>query len=271
MRRGTAVAADDVVYVAPRYLPDVYSFRLEDSSWEKLPPCPHRDIGLGIVDNQLVAMGGYDNSDPETLSRKVLTLKQEPGKQEWVEELPSLNSPRCFPAVVMVNRYVLCVGGCIEDKDCTTVELLHLDPKGTLSTYWSFLTPVPSQHGSPSVALCNGVLYVINEKENSFSCSLCHLLEEDNSKPSLTLIWTRLPTLPCDWPTAASLCRQPVIVGGNESSSIFQLINGVWQFCGSLSSCRYDSLVATVHQSVMVVVGGSPDSVSHLVDICKAE
>ena len=269
MKRGTAVATDDVVYVAPRYSFDVYSFRLEDCSWEKLPPCPHRDIGLGIVDKELVAMGGYDNS--EILSHKVLTLKQESGKQEWVEELPSLNSPRRFPAVVTVNRYVLCVGGCIEDKDCTTVELLYLDRKHTLSTYWSFLTPVPSQHGSPSVALCSGVLYVINEKDNSFSCSLCHLLEEDTNKPSLTLKWTCLPTLPCNWSTAASLCRQPVIVGGFESSSVFQLINGAWQFCGSLSSCRYDSLVATSSQSVMVVVGGSPDSVSHLVDICKAE
>ena len=60
--------------------------------------------------------------------------------------------------------------------------------------------------------------------------------------------------------TAATLCGQLVIVGGEQGgssvNSIYQLINGQWVEIGSMSSDRWMCLVVTPSPDKMMIVGG---------------
>ena len=73
------------------------------------------------------------------------------------------------------------------------------------------------------------------------------------------------------WSTAATLCGQLVIIGGERDksivNSIHQLVDGQWVNIGSMSSCRSLCLVASPSPDKMVVVGGwGEDSV----EVCVA-
>ena len=73
--------------------------------------------------------------------------------------------------------------------------------------------------------------------------------------------------------TAATLCGQLVIIGGERDrstvNSIHQLVDGQWVKIGSMSSGRMSCLVASPSPDKMVVVGGlgALDSV----EVCVAE
>ena len=86
--------------------------------------------------------------------------------------------------------------------------------------------------------------------------------------------WKPLPPLPLRESTAATLCGQLVLIGGDRSGlfvsrvkSIHQLVDGQWVEIGSMASGRYDCLVASPSPDKIIIVGGvgAEDSVEECV------
>ena len=274
--RGSAVADLNIVYCMTNYSNSVYRYQLREDQWNDLPSCPYMDSGLVVIDGVLTAVGGSDGS---CRTNKLFTLRQ----SRWVEEYPPMNTARTYHAVVSTSngRYmnVIVIGGYVGGgRWIDAVELYN-----TGSSTWSKITSLPQPlTPHPSAAICDNQLYVIGSDGDGYSCSLQALLCSDQpiSSQSITrsLTWTPFPRLPVERSTAATLCGQLVIIGGKQDgspvNSIRQLVDGQWVNIGSMSSGRWECLVASPSPDKMVVVGGRGANVLTQVDsveVCVVE
>ena len=252
MARGSAVTDQMATYCTPYNSKSLYRYTMTEDKWEKLPQCPYSDSGLVVIDSALTAVGGRKGSD----TNKLFTLRQ----SRWVEEYPPMNTARFSPAVVSTSdgghMNVIAIGG-LGGRWIDAVELFHAGRRS-----WSRLTSLPQPLTQPSATICGNQLHVIGYYGDGYSCSLQALLSSNQpiGLQSRTPTWTPLPHLPVTQSTAATLCGQLVIIGGmrdgSRVNSIHQLMDGQWVKIGSMSSGRYDCLVASPSPDKMVVVGG---------------
>ena len=186
-------------------------------------------------------------------SNELVTLRQ----TQWLEELPPMKTARSQAAVVN-GKYVLVIGGGNHDWT-TAVELFQVR-----SRRWSEVTNLPQPLIRPSATICGNHVHVIGGGHKSFSCSLQDLPSTDQPIMSQskyrTISWSPLPPLPVIQSTAATLCGQLVIIGGErgESSvnSIHQLVDEQWVEIGLMSSGRRLCLVVSPSPDKMIIVGG---------------
>ena len=261
MSSGSAIADLNVVYCSPFNSNSVYRYQLRKDKWNDLPSYPYKNSGLVVIDGALTAVGGVDGF---CHTNKLFTLRQ----SRWVEKYPPMKTARYSPAVVStsngrhMNVIVIggwCDGGGVGGRWIDAVELYNTGRRS-----WSQITSLPQPLARPSAAICDNQLYVIGYDGNGYSCSLQPLLSSDQpiSSQSITrlLTWTPLPRLPAKYSTAATLCGQLVIIGGQRDgstvNSIHQLVDGQWVSIGSMSSGRSTCLVASPSPNKMVVVGG---------------
>ena len=258
MSRGSATTDGQFAYFIPFESTSVnqceyYEWRRE--KWEELPSCLHKNSGLVIVDGKLTAVGGYEGSHR---TNKLLTLRH----SKWVEEYPPMNTERSSPAVVNTSdgEYLIVIGGYVGFGGWTaTVELFQVK-----SRIWYKLTDLPQPLPYPSATICGDQLNVIGTDANGYSCSLQALSSSDQPITSpLTLSWKPLPPLPVTGSTAATLCGQLVVIGGDkgglfgsEVNSIHQLVDGQWVEIGSMATDRSSCLVVSPSPDKIIIVGG---------------
>ena len=254
MIRGSSTTDGRFAYFTSRGSTSVYQYECSTEKWEELPSCPYQNSGLAIIDRELTALGGLDGSHR---TNKLYTLRQ--GK--WVEKYPPMNTARSSPAVVSTSdgKYLIVIGGSV-GVWTATVELFQVK-----SRRWHKLTDLPERLSLPSATICGDQLNVIGIKANGYSCSLAALPSSDQPITSpLTLSWKPLPHLPVTGSTAATLCGQLVLIGGSRhtssANSIHQLVDGQWVEIGSMTSERYDCLVANSSPDKIIIVGGNGPS-----------
>ena len=255
MSRGSATTDHQFGYFMPSGSNRVFSYEWSTEEWKLLPPYPlYKNSALVIIEGSLTAVGGWDRSLQRT--NKLYTLQE----RKWVEEYPPMNTARSHTAAVSTSDYIVVIGGDdgLGDRWTSTVELFH-----TKSRIWCELTDLPQPLAYPSATLCGHQLYVIDEDDNGYSCSLPAL--PSSAQPTISesvqeLSWTALPRLPVIYSTAATLCGQFVIVGGKRDGSlvntIHQQIVGQWVEIGSMARERRRCLVVSPSPDKMLIVGG---------------
>ena len=273
MDRGSAVADLNIVLCMTYDSNAVYRYQLREDQWNVLPSCPCVNSGLVVIDGILTAVGGWDGS---RRTNKLFTLRQ----SRWVEEYPSMNTARSSPAVVSKSdgwhTNVIVIGGNVGGGGDRWIDAVELYNTGNGT--WSQINSLPHCLTFPSATICDNQLYVIGYYDDGYSCSLQTLLSSDQpiNSQSIThlLTWIPLPRLSVTGITAATLCGQLVIIGGERDgslvNSIHQLVDGQWVNIGSMSSGRRWCLVASPSPDKMVVVGGW-GAMGHSVEVCVAE
>ena len=252
MRSGSSTTDGRFAYFTPFGSNSVYQYECGTEKWEELPSCPYLNSGLAIIDRELIAVGGRDGS---RWTNKLYTLRQ----RKWVEKYPPMNTARSQTAVVSTSdgKYLIVIGGSVGVFSWTaTVELFQAK-----SRRWHKLTNLPEPLTYPSATICGDQLNVIGSEANGYSCSLAALPSSDQPITSpLTLSWKPLPPLPVQYSTAATLCGQLVLIGGRRGglsvNSIHQLVGGQWVEIGSMTSERYDCLVASPSPDKIIIMGG---------------
>ena len=141
-----------------------------------------------------------------------------------------------------LDGIIVVIGG--GDHWTATVQLFHVKAREWSSNLLATSSPPPFSHNKLHVIGCEGTVY-------SRSLQALPSSDEPNSVQSIlnTLTWNLLPQLPVKYSTAATLCGQLVIVGGERGgspvNSIHQLIDGQWVEIGAMSICRKKCLVVT--------------------------
>ena len=255
MGRGSATTDDQFAYFTPYESNSVYNYKWSTEKWEELPRSPYHNSGLVIIDRELTAVGGNDGSYRPT--NKVFTLRQ----GRWVEHYPPMNTACSITSVVSTSygNYIVVIGGYVGLCWTAKIELFHMR-----SRRWYELTNLPQALTYPSATICDNQLHVIGLDNVGYSCSLQALLSSYqrmiSESISNILTWIPLPQLLVERSTAATLCRQLVIVGGVQGwslvNSIHQLLNGQWVKIGSMSSGRSMCLVVSPSPDKMMIVGG---------------
>ena len=264
LTRGSAATDGRFVYITPAGSNSFYQYKCSTEEWTELPSCPYKNSGLAIIDSELTTVGGEDEAGH---TNRLFTLRQ--GK--WVEVYPPMNTARYRLAVVSTfdGDYLIAIGGCGSDGDRTaTVELLRVK-----SRRWYTLTDLPQPLPLHSATIFGDLLHVIGVDGNGYSCSLQSLPSNDRPITSpLTLSWKPLPPLPMRWSTAATLCGQLVLIGGEQRglpvNSIHQLVEGQWVEIGSTTRGRGLCLTVSPSPDRILIVGGwAEDSVEECVAV----
>ena len=255
MVKGTATTDGQFAYFSPDGSNSVYKYECSTEKWEKLPSYPYWNPGLVVIDKKLTAVGGQKLFD---FTNKLLTLRQ--GK--WVEEYPPMSTARYSPAAVSSSDCSLLVviggwgGGC--SSWTAAVELFQVK-----SRRWYKLTDLPQPLPAPSATICGDLVHVVGDDANGYSCSLQELPPSDKKIPPQSIpslvSWTSLPPLPLTNSTAASLCGELVLIGGEQDgppvNSIHQLVDGEWVKIGSMTSERSYCLAASTSPDKLIIVG----------------
>ena len=265
--RGSATTDGQFAFFTTQGSRSVYRYEFNIERWEELPQSPYRYSGLVIINGELTAVGGRDESG---CTDKLFTLQ----KSEWVERYPPMNTARSQSAIVRTadGNYIFVIGG-IVDHWTDTVELFHVR-----SRRWYELTNLPQALTIPSATIYDDQLYVIGGRDNGYSCSLQALLSSD--QPSISL-WKPLPRLPVILSTVATFCGCLLIIGGDQSedqgriskflsvdpdiNTIHQLVDQQWVKIGVMSVTRSECLVVNLPSDELLIVGGVDE---RGVDIC---
>ena len=256
MTRGSATTDHQFAYFTPLDSTSVYKYEWSTDQWEELPSCPYLYSGLVIIDGELTAVGGGNRQ----LSNKLFTLRQ----KKWVKEYPSMKTARRSPAVVSASDgdHIIVIGGWGRNGWTAAFELFQVKTRR-----WYETVKLPQPLFFPSATVCGDQVHVISsgpENYSGYSSSLQALPSSDqpitSQSLSRSLSWNPLPPLPVAESTAATLCGQLVIIGGQRDksliNSIYQLVEGQWVEIGSMTRGRKWCLSVSPSPDKLMIVGG---------------
>lgn len=187
----SSVCINDIPYVGSGdslHSQAVFKYIPETKQWHSLPAvCNVSAFALGQVNNELIAVGGWDIS-AGTPSPKVLTYN--PAEDRWEEKLPEMPTPRFWASVASNSNYLVVSGGLRDPEDrakyLQDVEVYEIKTQSWKSSMYKL--PFDGGYLMSSVLTSNNHLLIANsyssqnEDTEVYSVSLKHLFTECHSQ-----------------------------------------------------------------------------------------
>ena len=187
---------------------DVYSYTVPENKWTKLPQCKYEQFAMAVINDALTAIGGWDNQGAVT--NTLLSLSG----SSWEEVLPPMSTKSRHPAAANTPTHlVIARGRSLLEDGIATVEVLH-----TETLQWSTASSLPEAVRFPQMTICGGCLYLADDENSVFACSVEALLKSTNSSDGVS-VWTRLASIPVQREsTLATLRGRVLAIGGDDDS-----------------------------------------------------
>ena len=261
---GAAVALGNIAYCSTGY--NVYSFELPDK-WTKLQQCPHNSFGLAVINEQLTAIGGMNES--QNITNILLSFKDGQSGSEWEQFLPPMPTARVRPASVTTPTHLIVGGGILGTSlligdPLSTVEVMDIE-----TLQWSTASGLPQVIPYPKMTLCDERLYLSDNNNTLFSCSMEELLQSSKEPVSTDssnggFMWTRLANIPVRYTSSLVTLGGRVLAitskdcNGRLTGAIhcYNKTTNSWSIIGEMPTPRYDVLTVVLHTNKLVVVGG---------------
>ena len=249
----------------------VYCYEPSQDKWTTLPPLPVKYVGLGQVNGNLAAVGGYNKYNDVT--NNVYTYDER--AQKWRKTIPPMPTARWSPGVLSLQSVLVVAGGNISlyMSDCTAaVEIFKPD-----SSQWYKTDPLPTACRHISLVAIDSLCYALGGFDGSwfnsvhvFHAAFCKPVPADQTTESCKSCdtqsaWKTLPKTPTYGPSVAVLGGSLLAVGGKESSKGRADMKGVyvyspsansWIYVGDLPAPRSTTAVANLSSNEIIVVGG---------------
>ena len=231
---------------------NVYSYTVPENEWTKLLRCKYGYFAMAVINDALTTIGGWDRQGADTNS--LLSLSG----SSWEEVLPSMPTKRMLPAAANIPTHLVVAGGSQSyGRDpVATVEVLN-----TETLQWSTASSLPETVPFPPMTTCGGSIYLANEDNKVFSCSMEDLLKSTIS--SDCSVWTRLASIPAPRGSILTTLRGRVLaIGrrdyGNPTGAIhcYDVATNSWSVMGEMPTPRSRALTAVLPSNELVVVGG---------------
>ena len=261
MARGAVVLDGNLVYFM-NWIGDTCSYDLTSKKWKMYLTYPYLGSRLAIINSQLTAIGGYgDISDKSTYTNQLLSLHERDG---WTSVFPPMPTKRCSTTTAATKEHLIVAGGSIGPRrdEITTVEVMD-----TRALVWSTVASLPHPCSVGSAVICGDRLYMLGGWDNEGKTKLvltCSLLELLQSPPCpLSRIWHRVADSPAYRSTCAAVNGELLVVSGcDETHKATPAIHkytpatNSWYHITNLPTARWQSLVAVLPSSELMVVGG---------------
>lgn len=259
---GAAVVRGSTAYFSYRH--NVYSYILRENKWTKLPAFKYEYFAMAVVNDALTTIGGGDSQRATT--NALFSLCKSWWKESWWNEvLPPMRTKRVRPATANTLTYLVVAGGsqsCYGIADAmATVEVLDIK-----TLQWSTASCLPDAVWYPQITTCGSCLYLANDKNSIFSCSVEDLLESTNSS-DCDSVWTRLANIPTQEDSSLATLRGHLLaIGGDDGGYLtgaihcYDVSTASWGVIGEMSTPRSMALTAVLPSNVLVVVGGQKAS-----------
>ena len=258
----------------------VYCFNMAKDKWLKLTrPLPVRLFGLGKVKGTLVAIGGVNKNDEES----VKTYKYR--NSDWIESPKlSMQVPRHSPSVSSVATGLIIIGGNPkEEQYFKTIEIYRSDRDQWLHA------KLPVQCLTASTAVFDDTLFVVCNKRYPLYADVTAVINEGVQrfeKPiSSNSVWKILEETPTFNPSPAILLGHLYLLGGRSESeegaiqkkvysmnimakkmfpSLDNLPNigissSTWMDAGDMFEPLTDTCVVMSHESIKLLGGKSSE------------
>ena len=261
---GAAVALGNIAYFSA--FKNVYSFELPDK-WTKLQQCPYQLFGLAVINEQLTAIGGLNK--PRHTTNILLSLKHGQSRSEWEQFLPPMPTARVCPASIATPTHLIVVGGgtstSLYSGFLSTVEVMDIE-----TLQWSTASGLPQVIDYPKMTLCDEHLYLSDNNNTLFSCSMEELLQSSKEPVSTDSInggsvWTRLTNIPVRKTSSLVTLGGRVLAITSKDCNCrltgaihcYNKATNSWSIIGKMPTPRYCVLSAVLPTNKLVVVGGS--------------
>ena len=257
----------------------VYCYDPSQDKWTTLPPLPVKWFGLGQVNGKLVAVGGSRKSDGKE-ANEVYTYDER--SRKWKQTIPPMPTARYSPGVLSLQSALVAAGGVPNPLLYTSaVEIFKTD-----TSQWYRTDPLPTACCTISLVAIGNTCYALGGYSGSSLNQVLYASVDDllgNAVPAnrtthsgssdTQLAWKTLPNTANYEPAAAVLAGNLLAIGGAQESSQTFLGDGEetgkeevymyspstnsWIYVSDLPAPRYDTLVAVLSSTEILVIGGS--------------
>ena len=276
MRHAHATVINDVLYIGGGVCTiandDYYmfSYKLIDDQWIRLPLLPQAYGVPTNINNQLCYIGGKDYSTSIS-TNKVITFEHD----QWIVKHCSMTTARALHAVVSYQHYTIVAGGEGEDDSILdTIEVFNCN-----NNQWTILsTHLPKPMRVINATTCNQSFIIAGyngadgrANNGTFIISMDSLVGADQQSLTSSTSeddnkWSQLCFTPY-WNTAiVPNTSPPVIIGGDDNQlkavnniSLYDDSSDSWRTVSSLPISCAGATVATIND-VIIVAGGYTDN-----------
>ena len=282
MFRGSAAVDSDMAYFNGYGSTTVHSYDSNTRKWHRLPPTPHTNTTLVVVQHILTMVGGRISG---ASTGSLLSLMSPEGRNIiWLPILPAMPTKRYWTAAVCSGRSLIVAGGEDGHNRLSTVEVLDTDTR-----QWSIASSLMYPFSWATISICGERLYMLGGWDQTgrgtrsvLSCSVTELLQSCQPQPTVWLrmappLWWHIACAPHYASSCATLSGQLLSVGGEDkackdASTItgYNKTTDSWEAMGEIPTARRWALVAILNGKMMVVgglVGGKCGTATDVVEI----
>ena len=247
----------------------VYCYDPLQDKWTSLPPLPVRWFGLGQVNGELVAVGGWRKSDA---TDNVYTFDDK--SQEWKETIPPMPTAKWSLSVLSLQSALVVAGGITQSLCIAAVEIFKPD-----TSQWYRTDPLPISCCNISLSVINNTCYAIGGYDGSLLDQALHASLDEllgNAVPAKQItpsggsdaqsIWKILPNTPIRFPVAIVLVAGSLFaLGGRKTPEkradmkkiyVYSPSANSWIHFSDLPALRATIAVATLSPTEILVIGG---------------
>ena len=261
MYRGAAVVDGGVAYFL-NCDGQTCSYNSTNKKWSELPKYPYRHGSLAVVNGQLTAIGGRDNT--LLCTNELLTLR---GwlLRSWSDVFPTMPTKRYDTTAITSKEHLIVAGGSTGlylPENINTVEVMD-----TKTLVWSTVAGLPHPYNEASATICGDHLYMLGgfdhegkgKTKSVLICSLTELLQSSSSSS----VWHRVADVPAYFSACAAVNGQLLAVGGCDEAykataaiHKYNPTTNSWDHICDMPTARYHCLVAVLPTNEMMAVGG---------------
>ena len=207
-----SVEVDGTVYVGGGYADKdedsytVMAYSMQSCKWHTLPPYSARWFAMTTINNKLILVGGYRDTEVDQLG----VWKTD--SNQWTRPFPPIPTPRTFPSATSYKHWLVVAGGHSKGS-LSTVEVLDIDNK-----QWSTAPSTPMLWYNMKSTIIGDTWYLMGGGQDGiiitdvYSVSLEALVSHSASDSSK--IWNKISPLNCKVSSPLSLGGSLLALGG---------------------------------------------------------